>query len=176
MPPPTSTTPAFSPGPQITQGASVGSVWTASDLGGFVGAMLAPHDRERCRVRCWTDGGRSRMLQNQRFVLILGVRPCSAISSGVMADRVRDRSCERLHQRIEHRRTVGSAVLQVGGAFGMGHHAEYVSTVEPKIPAMSRADPSSHWPLSRVIAKSDPVRRPSSRFSVIVIGRRKLPS
>ena len=40
-----SITPAFSPGPQITQGALVGSFfrWMRER---FVGAMLRPHDRE----------------------------------------------------------------------------------------------------------------------------------
>jgi hypothetical protein len=40
-----SITPAFSPGPQITQGAVVGSFFKV-DARAFVGAMLGPHHRE----------------------------------------------------------------------------------------------------------------------------------
>ena len=44
-PSPMSTTPAFSPGPWITCGPLVGS-WLSHTRRGFVGAVLAPHDRE----------------------------------------------------------------------------------------------------------------------------------
>jgi len=44
-PSPMSITPAFSPGPQITHGASVGSFFKM-DARAFVAAMLRPHDRK----------------------------------------------------------------------------------------------------------------------------------
>src|SRR5580692_4319503 len=79
-PSPMSMTPAFSPGPWITQGALVGSVrrWIFEDL------------YEQCSFHIAEKTPSSVKLGSRPISLTMrsyssGLRPCSAISSGVMA-------------------------------------------------------------------------------------------
>ena len=79
-PSPMSMTPAFSPGPWITQGASVGRVrrWMREDLYEQCSFHIAEKMPSSVKV-----GSRPISLRMRWYSS--GFRPCSAISSGVMA-------------------------------------------------------------------------------------------
>src|ERR1700685_2331620 len=78
-----SMTPAFSHGPWITQGALVGSVrkWTCEDLYEQCSFHIAENMPSSVKLGL-------RPISFSRRAYSSGLRPCSAISSGVMAGSV----------------------------------------------------------------------------------------
>src|SRR3954468_17978368 len=116
-PSPISTTPAFSPGPQITRGPSVGKVrsHTFDDL--YEQCSLHITEKTPSSVRF---GVRPRIAQARANSSLLS--PCSAASSGVMLLPVvtlRDRgsSSQRPCQPREKGASVGAAEERVGRVF-----------------------------------------------------------
>src|SRR5579885_1793850 len=142
-PSPMSITPAFSPGPWITQGAAVGSLrkCTLDDL--YEQCSFHMAEKMPSSVSVGVRPIRSRMRRYSS-----GVRPCSAASSGVtesspeitcvsvmtaLGGRRRVESSCRLCQIVDKAREqaapVGAAQGILDVVLGMRHHAEHVAAL-----------------------------------------------
>src|SRR3954468_4286077 len=121
-PSPISTTPAFSPGPQITRGPSVGKVrsHTFDDL--YEQCSLHITEKMPSSVRF---GVRPRIAQARANSLALS--PCSAASSGVMLLPVTriPPSSQRPRQPGEEGAPVGAAEQRVSRVFRVRHQPEH---------------------------------------------------
>src|SRR6516164_5909023 len=134
-PSPMSITPAFSPGPWITQGALVGSPrrWMREDLYEQCSFHIAEKIPSSVKL-----GGRPRSFRIRSYSS--GLSPCSAISSGVMAGSfevtaVSDwasasrRYLEMIDQPREQTTAVGPPHRGFDVIFRMRHHPEHILAV-----------------------------------------------
>src|ERR1700691_1670239 len=137
-----SMTPAFSPGPWITQGALVGSVrrWIFEDLYEQCSFHIAEKMPSSVKV-----GSRPISLTSRSYSS--GVSPCSAIGSGGMAGSLEitgnarftclshmetaksRRQLEVIHKPREQAAAVGAAHDRFDVVFRMRHHAEHIATL-----------------------------------------------
>src|SRR5215831_1129986 len=122
-----SITPAFSPGPWITQGARVGSVrrWTLDDLY----EQCSFHIAEKMPSSV-SDGVRPISLRIRSYSS--GLRPCSATSPGVIAGSLGITLCrplQRLGQSGKQPAPVGDAERGFDVIFRVRHHAEHVAAL-----------------------------------------------